>query len=130
MTLRLSLILLLMLTGCRDEENAQPYDAPDKTWRLVELNGKSFAANATLSFPEQGRVAGKAPCNAYNGSMSAPYPSFEVGPIAATKMACPDLAAESEFFAALDAARTAEGTDDTLILSNTDGLRMVFNAAD
>ena len=130
MTLRISLILLVLLSACRDDESVRAYGAADKQWRLIELNDQPFTAKATLTFPEEGRIAGNAPCNSYSGTMIVPYPWFEAGPIAATKRACPDLAEESEFFAALDAVTLSEVLGDTMILSNTDGLSMVFKAGD
>ena len=130
MTLRISLILLVLLPACRDDESVRAYGAADKQWRLIELNDQPFIAKATLTFPEEGRIAGSAPCNSYSGTMTVPYPWFEAGPIAATKRACPDLAEESAFFAALDAVTLSEVLGDTMILSNTDGLSMVFKAGD
>ena len=126
----MSLLILLALGACRADESVRAYGADDKEWRLIELNEHPFTARATLTFPETGRIAGNAPCNSYSGTMTVPYPRFEAGPIAATKMACPDLAAETAFFAALDAVTFSEVLADTMILSNTDGLRMVFTAAD
>ena len=102
MPLRISLILLVLLAACRDDESVRAYGGADKEWRLIELNDQPFEAKVTLTFPEAGRIAGNAPCNSYNGSMTVPYPWFEAGAIAATKRACPDLAAESSFFTALE----------------------------
>jgi heat shock protein HslJ len=62
--------------------------------------------------------------------MTVPYPWFDAGPIASTRLACPALDAEVAFFAALGQATLIEVGGDTLILSNPDGLKMVFTAAD
>lgn len=128
MYLRLPLILFLFLAACRDDESVRAYGAADKEWQLVELGGEPFNAQATLTFPEAGRIAGSAPCNTYSGPMTVPYPWFEVGAITTTKRACPDLASEAAFFAALKTATLSEVLGDTLILSNPDGLSMVFTA--
>jgi len=48
--------------------------------------------------------------------------------IGATKMACPDLAAENLFFAALAEMTLSEVLGDTLLLSNDKGREMVFKA--
>ncbi|SPF78600.1 hypothetical protein ALP8811_02529 [Aliiroseovarius pelagivivens] len=116
-----------MSSGCKDE-TISGYANTNTSWKLVELDGASFPAKATISFPEKGRIAGQAPCNSYSGTQSAPYPWFETGPIAATKRACPDLTAEAEFFEALGQMRLAEVSGDTLILSNEDGREMVFTS--
>lgn len=124
------LAVSMALLGCFKDETVAGYGAADQVWALSELNGKKFDASATLTFPSKGRIDGKAPCNRYSASMVAPYPWFETGPILSTKTACPDLPAESQFFAALSQATLAEVLGGTLILSNTDGLNMVFTTAD
>ena len=121
---------LLFLSLCRGDETVVRYGAADKTWVLQELNGAAFTANATLIFPEPGRIAGNGPCNSFSGAMTVPYPWFEAVDIAATKRACPDLTDEGRFFTALAEATFSEVLDDTLILSDQDGLEMVFKAGD
>ena len=120
--------LLLLATACSGDETVRAYGAADRVWTLASLDGQPFAATATLTFPEPGQIAGQAPCNRYSGAMKAPYPWFDAGPLAATRMACPDLQAETAFFAALDAMTQAEVLDDTLVLSTDDGREMVFIA--
>lgn len=118
---------LLALSACADE-SISGYADPQAVYRLVELSGVSFEARATIGFPEKGRIAGQAPCNSYSGSQTAPYPWFSPGPIAATRRACADLGAEGAYFKALQSARLAEVSGDVLILSNEDGLEMLFRA--
>ncbi|MGC1495846.1 MAG: META domain-containing protein [Sulfitobacter sp.] len=130
MRLILLIAALSLTAACKKDETVRAYGGAGKDWHLSELNENPFTAKATLTFPEAGRIAGNAPCNSYNATMTVPYPWFEVGPIAATKRACPDLAAEAAFFAALDTATLSEVQGNFLILSNTDGLSMVFTAAD
>lgn len=120
----------LVLAGCRSDETVSAYGGADRLWTLVELDGAPFTKRATMSFPETEKIAGKAPCNSYSGTMSAPYPWFETGPLAVTRMACRDLAAEAEFFAALGEMTLSEVSGDTLILSNDAGREMVFNASE
>ncbi|QUJ75750.1 META domain-containing protein [Sulfitobacter albidus] len=122
--------LLLALWGCQGDETVRAYGGADRVWVLEAINGAPFAATATLTFPEEGQIAGSAPCNSYSGAMTVPYPWFDAGPIAATKRACPNLASEAAFFEGLDAATLSEIANDTLILSNTDGLNMLFKARD
>lgn len=118
----------LLLSACKDETISGYADA-GAVWSLVELDGTAFPASATLSFPEKGRIAGQAPCNTYSGTQTAPYPWFETGPILSTKRACPDLNAETAFFAALSVMSIAEVSGGTLILSNEAGREMVFTSA-
>ena len=84
------------------------YSAADRIWTLVEINGQPFDANATLTFPGNDTIAGKASCNQYFASMTVPYPWFKVGPIRATKMACADLQKEAEYLKSLQQMTLSE----------------------
>ena len=117
----------LPLAGCADE-TVSGYVGREGPWRLVELDGAAFAARATIAFPEPGRIAGEAPCNVFSGAIAVPYPWFALSGLAVTRRACPDLAAEGAFFAALQAMRQAEVSGDVLVLTAEDGRQMVFRA--
>ena len=121
-----TLLIALAMTGCKSDETISGYTDTNAVWTLTELGGKPFTARATISFPAKGRVSGKAPCNSYSGTQTAPLPWFKMGPIMSTKMACPDLAAEYEFLSNLEVMTLAETAGNTLILSNDTGLEMVF----
>lgn len=119
-------IPLLFAGACIGGETVARYGAAGGTWQVSEIDGRAFAARAILSFPEPGRIAGEAPCNRWSGRMEAPYPWFAATDIAATRRACPDLAAETAFFAALSAMTLSEVSGDTLILSTPDGRQMIL----
>jgi heat shock protein HslJ len=125
------LIAAALITVASDNDTSlRVYAGADSTWVLTELRGEPVAARATMQFPEAGVIAGQAPCNRYRAALLVPYPWFDSGPVAATRMACPDLAAEKAFFQALEAATLSEIRDDTLILSDDDTVLMVFKADD
>ncbi len=129
--LRLAIIAGLFGLGqCGKDETVAGYGGADQVWELTELDGTTFTATATVTFPEPGKIAGKAPCNTYVGKMDAPYPWFETGPLAATQMACPDLESETAFLTALGEMSLSEVSGDTMILSNEDGREMVFKASE
>ena len=124
-----ALCLALGASACAGD-TANGFGGPDTVWKLVEINGAPFDANATLRFPAQGRIAGGAPCNSYFGALGGTYPAFNVPVIGASKRACPDLPAESAYFAALNAVDRASRDGDRLILSDASGPRLVFTRAD
>ncbi len=122
------LLSLIGLAACQGDETISGYALSDAEWMLVDMGGTPFAARATITFPQQGKIVGQAPCNRYVADQTAPYPWFEAGPIGATKMACPDQAAEVDFFAGLMRVTLAEVSGDTLILSTEGGFEMLFRA--
>lgn len=122
----LALLIPLALIGCKSDETISGYADAGAVWTLTELDGKPFSASATISFPTKGKVNGKAPCNTYASNQTKPMPWFEMGPVMSTKMACPELAAEQQFFNSLNAMTLAEVQGNILILSNDAGREMVF----
>ncbi|MBY6140630.1 META domain-containing protein [Leisingera daeponensis] len=125
--LRAALITSLLLpTACTGDESLSAYGAAGKEWKLQSIDGAAFAAAATLTFPEPGKIAGRGPCNNFLGRQTAPYPWFETGPLAVTRMACPELEAEDAFLKALQEMTLAEVSGDVLILSNEAGREMLF----
>ncbi|MDJ0821501.1 MAG: META domain-containing protein [Paracoccaceae bacterium] len=123
---RSGLIFALLIAACAEAEGTGGYDAPDVIWVLQSLDGAPFAADATLRFPALDRIAGEAPCNLYSGAQTGRYPAFRTGPILSTKRACPELAAEGQFFTALERMTRAEQSGETMLLSSEDGGQMVF----
>ena len=102
---------------------------PDTTFVLQRMGGEAVKARATIRFLPGGEVVGKAACNSYGAAQSAPYPWFELGPIRATRAACPQLAEEQAYFDALGQMTLAEISGDVLILSNDDGGMLEFRAS-
>lgn len=127
MTRLFPLTALLSILGCADE-TISGYADPTAVYQLVTLDAAPFSAEATITFPEEGQVAGSGPCNRWSASQAVPYPWFELGPVLSTKRACPALAEESALFAALAEMTLAEVQGPVLILSNDAGREMVFEA--
>lgn len=121
------LAMTLPFLGCADE-TVSGYADQTAVYRLAEIDGVAFGARATISFPGEGRIEGESPCNRWSAAQGAPYPWFDPGPIAATRRACPDLDAEARFLRALAGMTLAEVQGPVLILSDDNGLEMVFRA--
>lgn len=117
---------LTVLSACQRDETVAAYGAADQVWHVTEIDGAPFVAQATLTFPEPGRIAGRSPCNAYSASMTAPYPWFEVETIATTRALCPDSAAEEAYFDALTDMSLSEALGTTLILSTPEGRQIIL----
>ncbi|MCP2044612.1 META domain-containing protein [Pontibacter sp. HSC-36F09] len=81
------------------------------TWNLVELEGKAIKTkDAEQNQPslninlDEGRVSGRAGCNRITGTLEPIGDKINFGPIAATRMACPDMELESQFLRVLNDA--------------------------
>lgn len=94
-------------------------------WHLVGLEGQKPGWTASIRF-EGDKVAGKAPCNSWFGRNGADLPAVQIGTIGATRMACPDLAAETAYFEALKAMQRAELDQGHLYLIGPEGRVMEF----
>lgn len=127
---RALLVALMAATPASAHPNHTPFETPGDLWRLVELDGKPFEARATLRFPRTGRIEGEGPCNRWFGTMWSAYPWFRPEGIASTRQACPDLALETAFLAALGHMNFAEAVEGVLILTGDDGASMVFRRAE
>ncbi len=120
--------LLVALFQCSGDETLSGYGASDATWKLVEIDGQVFPADATIKFPEEGKITGEGPCNQFFGSQLEPYPWFKTENLASTRRACPDLEAETWMLQSLDKMTLAEVSANALILNNDAGGEMVFEA--
>ena len=124
--MRFLLFLLPFLqTSCSDETISGFVD-PSATYRLTDIAGASFEALATVSFPDPGTAKGHGPCNTWAAKQSAPYPWIELGPIAATRRACQDMASEQVFFEILTQITLAEVQGEVLLLTHEDGRILTF----
>jgi heat shock protein HslJ len=112
---RRALLLLrlaaLVLAGCASRTAAPPSPGLSGTkWRLGELAGLRAipGVEATLEFLEEGKVAGRASCNRFLGTVEISGESIKFGPLASTKMACVDDAANAQERKYLEALQAAE----------------------
>ena len=95
-------------------------------WRLVALGGEPVAAGEGRTGPgfrlvaDGRKIQGSAGCNRMMGTYELNAGSLKFGPIASTKMACPAMATESKFLAALDATTRYEIAGSNLTLFGGD----------
>ncbi|WP_161555807.1 META domain-containing protein [Mangrovicoccus ximenensis] len=107
-----------------------PEADPGTEYRLAELDGAPYEGDATLVFPEEGRVAGKGPCNNFMGRADwGEDGSVSFGPLAATMMACPDLDGEKTILDLLGAVSQIETTEDGFLLSTPEGATLLYRVS-
>jgi heat shock protein HslJ len=90
-------------------------------WRLQELGGAPAlpSLQATLAFPEAGRVAGFGSCNRFFGTYTLVQSKVAFGQMGMTRMACMGPAGEQEtrYMAALQKAQSLRVDGSTLLIA-------------
>jgi heat shock protein HslJ len=107
----------------------------DITWNLTELNGQAPPTGAggrpatlLLAAADQ-RASGFSGCNRMTGTYQHAGDSLSFGPMAMTRMACPDgMALEQQYAAALEGVRTFRLSAAGLELMGDSGTVARFSA--
>ena len=99
---------------------AVPFSLIGSEWLLEDLAGSGMmdGIQSTLTFPETGKIAGNGSCNRFFGSAEISGDTIKLGPLASTRMACPDpvMNQEMKYLAALQAAERFEWKDPNLLI--------------
>ena len=110
MPLRLPIIILItVLTGCTQSPSVkiQPVLA-DSSWLAMDIDdtGVTDKLQFTLIFGSELNVSGISGCNRYSGQATINGADIEFGPLATTRMACPEatMNQEDRFLRVLSAA--------------------------
>mgnify|MGYP006205485221 CR=1 FL=1 len=116
----LMLIIPLAAAGCAGMSAAPAPVLVGTEWRLESLGGKDVpvSSQASLSFPESGRVAGNASCNRFFGSYTLMQDKVALGQLGGTRMACPEAVSEQEtrYLDALQKAHRLEVQGKTMLM--------------
>lgn len=118
-----SIVFLGNISGAHAQKDAQ-------VWVLQSLDGSPPSAEVTLSLSPDGTVSGNSGCNRYTGKNNAELPQLALGPMASTRMACPDLELEATYINALSKATEAIEQDGELLVTGEDDIQMVFVPAE
>jgi heat shock protein HslJ len=102
-----------------------PARAGGDDWVLTHVDGAAVSYSARLNLSQAGQVTGQAPCNSYFADVTLDGAAFTLGPIGATKMACPQMGDEADFLVALGGVQTIELSADRLVLRGA-GTELVF----
>jgi heat shock protein HslJ len=98
-----------------------PLSLVGSEWLLEDLAGRGVIDNiqATLTFPEAGKVAGNASCNRFFGPAEVSGNAIKLGPLASSRMACPEavMNQETKYLEALQAADRFESKDPYLLIN-------------
>jgi len=107
-------------------------------WIVTTLNGRNVPPeNSPRGLPEieinanDKRVIGHGGCNSFSGKVEVKGNAITFGPLASTKMACPDMNVETEFFTLLSgktltyrlesgALHLFQDNEEVMVLKNAD----------
>ncbi|MGH7516091.1 MAG: YbaY family lipoprotein [Gemmatimonadales bacterium] len=115
----------LWLKRVADEATGGTSGLSGTAWRLEDLGGAGVLdrAEATLEFPEVGRVAGSGSCNRFFGTVEISGESIKFGPLGSTRMACPEAVGmqERKYLKALEEAERFT-LDEPMLLVYSNGM--------
>ena len=111
------------LNGCGGDI-LPPERLADTNWGIVEIDGRAVQGeNYALQFSAD-RLSGQAGCNRFSGGYSQSGQTLTIGPVAATRMACPDPQMDHERRALQllsGPVRISYPDGDTLLLTGNGG---------
>ena len=130
-----ALIATIALTAgccnCRSYQKKTRRPLEGTEWQLIQLDGRSVkAAPETFVLKlENGSVSGAGACNRLMGSYTTgERRALKIGPLATTKMACPNLDQEQQFLRAIEATTHYDMDGPMLLLLSNGELHAVFQA--
>ena len=123
---RAATCVLLASAGCgpREGANLSLSTLTGVTWTLVSLGGQPLpqGTRPPTAIFDGARLAGFGGCNRYTGQVQDTGPgAISIGPVAATKMACPPPAMEVRYFAILSPVTQYRVAGSRLVLSGPSG---------
>lgn len=86
------------------------------------MAGDAGVSARSIQFIGGGRVTGFGGCNLFSGNYAVYQTTLVIGPLVATRRACPEdvMTRETDFLKALENTRSAEGTAEQLVLLGGD----------
>lgn len=130
-----ALVATIALTAgccnCRSYQKKTRRPLEGTEWQLIQLDGRSVkAAPETFVLKlENGSVSGAGACNRLMGSYkTGERRALKIGPVASTKMACPNLDQEQQFLRALESTTHYDMDGPMLLLLSNGELHAVFQA--
>ena len=122
-------IAFVNLKGMKSSDDLKvlaPEQLADIAWRATAIGEMRLDEDSGIhvQFDADGQVTGNSGCNRFFGSYELQEGKLSIGPLGATRMACPEpaMSFEISFLAALQSADTAARADDRLAIRNADGV--------
>lgn len=112
---------------------SQKADAPltNTLWKLIQIDGKPVPpqeGEIRLRFPDAKQFLGTTGCNDYSGGYDLEDTSLALRSITATEKACDNIKVEQRYFRLLGEVETYQIKGDTLTLSSSGEVLLMFEA--
>jgi len=95
------------------------------SWRPITLDNETIPEDSGIfvSFGVDGGIKGRGGCNNFFGSLEQTESGIEVGPLGATRMACPEpiMSREMAFLEALQNTRGFQVNNDSMRMLDDEG---------
>lgn len=132
----LAVAVLAGLASCTASKKSVEPTAFQGEWNIVEMNGEDLTFDEVLPYVSfnvaESRFSGNAGCNMLNGQfeLNAKDGKLSFGPVAATRMYCPDMELETSLIDALESvsgfeASLTENNVDSIMLKGEDGHKLL-----
>ncbi len=125
-TILLSMFVFAALFACNTKKNTTKVAVlTDSSWIVTHLGEEMSNVKQTLTIAGE-KVEGKAACNNYGGVLSLKEShQLSISDIFATKMGCPNLEAEKQYFQSLRQAQSYQLESDQLVFFDADKKQLV-----
>jgi heat shock protein HslJ len=108
-----------------------PTDFERTSWRVTSINGVAIGLDRRAFFEfANGKISGTIGCNRMSGSFTYKNKRLAFGPVASTRMGCPDpvAAQETAFAKVLGSVSSMEFPGDgSMVLTGNDGSKVVLD---
>ena len=122
-------VAFVNLKGMKDNGDAvilTPDELTDVAWRATNIGEMRLAEDTRMHvrFAPDGGIDGDAGCNRFFGHYELRDGRLAVGPLGATRKACPEpaMSFEISFLEALQSASTVARRDNRLVIRNAQGI--------
>jgi len=125
-----ALFVAVFLMGCGSSETVKKTLDMD-TWEVIQIGAKSLENLDADQLPTmafdlvKGQISGSTGCNTYSGAYSSDEFGAEIGSLAVTKKACPDMSTEDLFLKALENVARVDMGDDVLRMFDASGVEVL-----
>ena len=97
------------------------FNLANTNWRVASINGQPVSPSGYYLNFSQDRLSGRFGCNSLSGTYTVAGSILSAGPLAMTRMACPNGSLETQGAAVLAKPVTLTESGDRLTLSNNSG---------